>query len=262
MASRPLSLHLELVLWVFLAWKFQWMGRGRGIWFPSVMIFLALFLCVLPNYSLSSLIWSICISSPSPWVWLESVLSQSHSFLIIIQKQETEREGGREKERLRECNHLRKQISHDSIFCLFQIGLELFYSSEMPKDKWGFLEMNVKFAYLQTGLCLGGEGTHFPPTHYTIICCFIWVLSNELLIDDNGLVWKGWVLEWGRYLCSSWRYLCSSNLRASFYRWKNKAWVMWFRSHQLWSGIVIAETQSLFHLILLCWWTEIKINGI
>lgn len=101
------------------------------------------------------------------------MFSQSCSFPIIIQKQETKREGGREKERLCEYNHLRKQISHDNIFRLFQIGLELFYSSEMPKDKWGLIEMNVKFAYLQTGLCLGGEGTHFPPTHYTVICRFI-----------------------------------------------------------------------------------------
>lgn len=85
---------------------------------------------------------------------LKSVLSLSCSFLVIIQKQETqtEREGERERERLCEYNRLRKQISHDDIFCLFQIGLELVYSSEMLKDKWGFIKMNVEFAYLQTGL--------------------------------------------------------------------------------------------------------------
>ena len=85
---------------------------------------------------------------------LKSVLSLSCRFLVIIQKQETqtEREGERERERLCEYNRLGKQISHDDIFCLFQIGLELVYSSEMLKDKWGFIKMNVEFAYLQTGL--------------------------------------------------------------------------------------------------------------
>lgn len=107
----------------------------------------------------------------------------------------TDQKRGREGERLCEYNHSRKQISHDNIFCLFQIGLELFYSSEMPKDKWGLVVMNVKFAYLQTGLwCWGCEGTPFPPTHYTRICPFIPVLSNKLLMDGEGLVRKAWVL--------------------------------------------------------------------
>ena len=79
---------------------------------------------------------------------------------------------------------------------MFQIGLELFYSSEMPKDERGLIDMNVKFAYLQTGLwCSGCEGTHFPPTHYTRICPFIPVLANELLIAGEGLVRKVCVLN-------------------------------------------------------------------
>ena len=86
---------------------------------------------------------------------LKSVLSLSCSFLVIIQKQRDpnrEREGETERERLCEYNRLRKQISHDDIFCSFQIGLGLVYSLEMLKDKWGFIKMNVEFAYLQTGL--------------------------------------------------------------------------------------------------------------
>ena len=73
-------------------------------------------------YSFSSLIWSGAFSSSTA---LKSVLSLNCSFLVIIRKQQTKTkgEGGKRRERFCEYNHLRKQVSHDNIFCLFQIGL-------------------------------------------------------------------------------------------------------------------------------------------
>lgn len=62
-------------------------------------------------------------------------------------------------------------IFHDKIFYLFQIGLKLAYSQEMSKDKWGFIKINVKFAYLQTtSMCSNYEDTHIPLINYNISC--------------------------------------------------------------------------------------------
>lgn len=73
----------------------------------------------------------------------------------------TDLKRGREGERLCEYNHSRKQIPHDNIFCLFQIGLELFYSSEMPEDKWGLIEMWSLDIYKQAR-CVGQWGHTLP----------------------------------------------------------------------------------------------------
>lgn len=51
-----------------LAWKFDEGEEGRRVWFLLIMIFLAFLLCVLHNHSFSSVMWSVCISSPSWWV--------------------------------------------------------------------------------------------------------------------------------------------------------------------------------------------------
>lgn len=80
--------------------------------------------------------------------------------------------------------------------CLFQIVLELVYSSEMPIDKWGIIKMNVEFciftnrpvyvpAVKASTSCLLITMSFVPAN-----CPFIRVLQNELLIDGVGLVEK------------------------------------------------------------------------
>lgn len=200
MANRPFSLHLELALRIFLAWKFN-EGEKEGE-----------FDFCQPLSFLSS--WNSSPLTPFPSnlvhvhqlpvsMGLEFGLSLRCNFLVIIQKEQNNRERGREKERdfvstiIWENKYL--MITH----CLFQIVLELVYSSEMPIDKWGIIKMNVEF-------CIFTNRPVYVPavkasTSRLLItmsfvpanCPFIRVLQNELLIDGVGLVEKAWILEWG-----------------------------------------------------------------
>lgn len=100
----------------------------------------------------------------------KSMLSSTCSFLVINQKQQAKKKAKnrkRVKERLHEYNSFRIQVSHNNIFCLLQIGLELFYSSKCQKtnrtSKRGMWNLYI---CKHTQMCSGCEGTHFPPAHY------------------------------------------------------------------------------------------------
>lgn len=96
MANRPFSLHLELALRIFLAWKFN-EGEKEGE-----------FDFCQPLSFLSS--WNSSPLTPFPSnlvhvhqlpvsMGLEFGLSLRCNFLVIIQKEQNNRERGREKER-------------------------------------------------------------------------------------------------------------------------------------------------------------------
>lgn len=110
-SHRLFAIHLELALWIFLAWKFH-----EGL---SVITFLALLF-------ISSLCipWPLWLGPHAPTCHLHGFgtgVTLSGSLLGIVQKQQAKSKRRRKTPRENLCasNCVRKQITLESIFCWF-----------------------------------------------------------------------------------------------------------------------------------------------